>query len=361
MKIGILTFHRAYNYGAVLQAYALKKVIETLGADVEIINYKCDQVDLDHHPRYSIKKMGPVRGVIGFYGRFAKSLVFEAFSKRRLDLGKEYTKETIKELEGQFDVFIAGSDQIWSNKFSGFDTTFLLDFVEDRAKKYSYAASFGFSAFPEGTKETYEKYLRTFERLSVREDSAAALLRKECDLRASVHLDPTLILGAERWKAFCQPPQRQNKKYILIYTIQPPVNLISYAKRLAEETGAELLYLSNSYRQHQEIKHIRLVSPEEFVGWFLGAEYVLTNSFHGTAFSIIFGRKLVVEIETQHSLNTRSRDLLQLCGLEDRILPKDDADYAPGAIEWDRVNEKLASLQNDAVQYLEEICRAKGE
>jgi len=361
LKIGILTFHRAYNYGAVLQAYALKKVIESFGAEVEIINYKCDQVDLDHHPRYSIKKMGLIRGGIGFYGRFAKSLVFERFSKRKFNLGKEYNRKNINDIEDDFDVFIAGSDQIWSNKFSGFDTTFLLDFVRDPKKKYSYAASFGFSSFPDATKEIYQKYLQTFQKLSVREDSAAEMLNKECGLQSFVHLDPTLIMGANRWKSFCKPPKCERKKYILIYTIQPPVNLISYAKRLAQETGLELLYLSNSYRQHQEIKHIRLVSPEEFVGWFNGAEYVLTNSFHGTAFSLIFNKKMIVEIETQHSLNTRSRDLLRLCNLESRILPKDYEAYKLDDIQWGSVNQKISSFQNKALSYLKEICQAQGE
>lgn len=356
MKIGILTFHRAYNYGAVLQAYALKTVLNDLGVDAEIVDYVCQQVDLDHHPKYTLKKLGFPKALIGFYGRFVKSFAFEKFKKEKLCTGSEYTKKTIKKVSDVYDLFIVGSDQIWSNKFSGFDTTFLLDFVDDKTKKYSYAASFGFSQFPEKTKNIYKKYLREFMNISVREQSAVDMLKNECNLDASVNLDPTLILGADKWKHFCKKPDI-NKKYILIYTIQPPVNLIKYAKRLSKETGYELLYLSNSYKQYREIKHIRLVSPEEYVGWFANAEYVLTNSFHGTAFSLIFNRNLVVETKTQQSINTRSRDMLNLCGLDNRILDGDYRKFKLGEINWSEVNSRIEEQKEQSVSYLRGICK----
>lgn len=353
-----MTFHRAFNYGAVLQAYALKEVIDSFDAEVDIINYACYQVDLDHNPKYTLQKEGFPKALIKFYGRFMKYQVFNGFKNRKFNFRNIYNKENIKDIANDYDIFIAGSDQIWSNKFSGFDTTFLLDFVKDNKKKYSYAASFGFSEFPDGTKEIYEKYLKDFQKISVREKSAVDLLKTECGLDSFVSLDPTLILGAKKWKKFCVKP-KTNKKYILIYTIQPPVNLIKYAKRLSEETGLELLYLSNSFRQHREIKHLRLVSPEEFVGWFANAEYVLTNSFHGTAFSLIFNKNLVVEIQTQKSLNTRSRDLLKLCNLEERILTKDYRKFRLNDIEWDSVNKKLETEKKKSVNYLREICEDK--
>lgn len=356
MKIGILTFHRAYNYGAVLQAYALKSVLNDLGAEAEIVDYACPQVDLDHHPKYTLKKFGFPKALISFYGRFVKSFAFETFKKEKLCAGKEYTKGTIKETTGMYDLFITGSDQIWSDKFSGFDTTFLLDFVDDNTKKYSYAASFGFSQFPEEKKDIYQKYLGEFMKISVREQSAVDMLKDECGLDSFVSLDPTLILGADKWKRFCKKPDI-NKKYILIYTIQPPVDLINYAKRLSEETGCELLYLNNSYKQYREIKHIRLVSPEEYVGWFANAEYVLTNSFHGTAFSLIFNRNLVAEIKTQKSTNTRSRDVLKLCGLDHRILTGDYHKFALSEINWNEVNSKIEEQKEKSVSYLREICK----
>lgn len=356
MKIGILTFHRAYNYGAVLQAYALKKVLNDFGAEADIVNYACYQVDLDHNPKYTLKKLGFPKALIGFYGRFVKSFAFKRFQKDKLEVGREYTRETIRKADKEYDVFIAGSDQIWSNKFSGFDTTYLLDFVNDSRKKYSYAASFGFSQFPEGTKEIYKKHLDKFMKLSVREQGAVDMLKNECGLDAVVNLDPTLILGAAKWREFCKVPERKNK-YILIYTIQPPVNLIKYAKRLSEETGCELLYLSNSYKQYREIKHIRLVSPEEYVGWFANAEYVLTNSFHGTAFSLIFNKNLVVEIKTKKSLNTRSRDVLNLCNLSGRILDEDYKKFKPCEIDWDKVNSIIDEQKEKSLSYLKEICK----
>ena len=219
MKIGILTFHRASNYGAVLQAYALTEVLRDSGADAEIIDYYCPEVEMCHHPKNLFKRQSFPAACIHYYGKQKKYQNFEGFRQKHLHLSQHYSKETIAECSQKYDLFISGSDQVWSKKYSGMDTTYLLDFEKNAGKKYSYAASFGFTEFPEGTKETYSKLLKEFQAISVREQSAADLLKTQCHLEAFTSLDPTLILGASKWQKLAKAPE-QDKKYILIYRVQ---------------------------------------------------------------------------------------------------------------------------------------------
>lgn len=356
MKIGILTFHRASNYGAVLQAYALSEVVREFEPDTEIIDYYCPEVEMCHYPKNVFKRQKFLSACIHYYGKCKKYGIFESFRGRKLKLSEKYTRENIAFASGKYDLFISGSDQVWSKKYSGMDTTYLLDFEKDSAKKYSYAASFGFTSFPEGTKETYESLLKRFSAVSVREKSAEELMKNECGIDAFMSLDPTLILDREKWRKFAKLPDR-SKKYILIYHVQPPVSLINYAKKLSAETGYEIVYLNSSYTSHRELNHARFSSPEEFVGWFLNAEYVLTNSFHGTAFSVIFHKNLVVELKTKLSTNTRSRDLLAICGLGARVLDPKTMKVSLDPIDWNKVEERLSKERTRSLDYLRGICK----
>ena len=238
------------------------------------------------------------------------------------------------------------------------DTTYLLDFEKNSEKKYSYAASFGFTEFPEGTQDVYAGLLKDFQAVSVREQSAVDLLKSSCNLDAFLSLDPTLILGASKWAKLAKKPAR-DKKYILIYRVQPPVHLLDYAQKLSAETGCEIVYLNSSYTDHKELYHARFSTPEEFVGWFANAEYVLTNSFHGTAFSIIFQRNLVVELQTKQSTNTRSRDLLAICGLLHRTLPDAFDCFTLEDIDWKSVTEKLEAERKSSIAYLKRLCETE--
>lgn len=358
MKIGILTFHRASNYGAVLQAYALTEVLRDMGADAEIVDYECPEVEMCHHPRNLFKRESLPSALIHYYGKQKKYRNFEGFRQRNLHLSRRYTRDNIADSCAAYDLFISGSDQVWSKKYSGMDTTYLLDFEKDHAKKYSYAASFGFTEFPDGTQDVYAGLLKDFQAVSVREQSAVDLLRSRCGLEAFLSLDPTLLLDVSKWARLAKKPAL-DKKYILIYRVQPPIHLIEYAKQLSAETGYEIVYLNSSYTDHKELNHARFSTPEEFVGWFANAEYVLTNSFHGTAFSIIFQRNLVVELQTKLSTNTRSRDLLAVCGLQHRILPDPFSGFKPEKIDWNSVAEKLGAEKARSIAYLKQLCEMK--
>lgn len=217
MKVGILTFHRASNYGAVLQAYALTEVLRNLGADAEIVNYYCPEVEMCHYPKNLFKRESLPRACIHYYGKNKKFRNFESFRERHLHLSRRYDRADIVDASTEYDLFISGSDQVWSKKYSGMDTTYLLDFESDPKKKYSYAASFGFTEFPEGTQNVYADLLKEFQAVSVREQSAVDLLRSRCSLNAFLSLDPTLILVASSWKKLAKSPSC--KKNIFLFTV----------------------------------------------------------------------------------------------------------------------------------------------
>ena len=353
MKIGILTFHRASNYGAVLQTYAINKIIKSLGADVSIVDYRCQEVEESHLPKYLIKRRGLIKGIIHLPAKIMKFMCFEGFRKRHIITTKKYSRLNIKETAAEFDKFIVGSDQVWNDKLSGFDTSYLLDFANP-VQKYSYACSFGFSVFPDIYKKKYLELLKDFRCISVREMSGKNLLA-ENNLTARVDLDPTLLLSESEWKKLEQKPQI-DKKYILIYTVNLPVKLLDVARELSKRTGLQIVYLNNEHLANRDIYHKRYSSPEEFIGFFSNAEYILTNSFHGTAFSIIFKKKFLVELNTRIKFNLRSRDFLYECGLEQCILQDNfDISTFQNVINWDTVYAHIENLRKQSLTYLKKI------
>lgn len=353
--VGILTFHRASNYGAVLQAYALYKALNKFGIDCEIINYKCDKIEKSHTILGLFQSVEFKQAIIRAPQRTMKYRTFDKFRKRQFCLGKELDKSTIEGLKKEYKVFIVGSDQVWSDKFAGFDETYFLTFADDE-RKFSYAASFGFDKFPMDLKKEYLERLRMFYSVSVREDNARLMLENE-EIVSRVDVDPTFLLDTSEWKLFSSTINRK-EKYILVYTVQTPIHLLDKAKQLSNKTGIQIIYLNNEHRANRELKHVRYASPEAFVSWFENAEYVFTNSFHGTAFSIIFQKRYKVEIETEKGINYRSKDLIERLKLENSALDEHDSfvfDY-----DWKTANQVLKNLREDSLLYLKSICEYAG-
>lgn len=355
-QVGILTFHRASNYGAVLQAYALQTALQSRGVKCEIVDYFCPAIESAHDPKMLLKTRGFVKGVWHFPVKLKKYQIFEKFRERRLILSQRVNRKQVDRISGEYDFFIVGSDQVWSNEFAGLDLTYLLDFVDD-AKKYSYACSLGFDDFPDGTKEIYQKWLQSFKYLSVRERSAKSLIEKSLKLSARRDVDPTFLLYSNDWRRLLKKPNRK-EAYILVYTVQPPENLLAYARKISRETGNEIIYLNNEHRSNRDIKHVRYATPEEFLGWIDHAEYVLTNSYHGTVFSIIFNKKFCVECITKKRYNSRSKDLLLEYGLEKCELV--DMDTQVVEINWNAVEEKKNAMVNYSINYLLSLVGKQG-
>ncbi len=352
--IGILTFHRASNYGAVLQAYALQNTIGRFGAEAEIIDYRCPAVEEDHRPFGRLKNgRHVIQTLLHSPVKIKKDRVFAAYRKRKLVLSEPVTGKISPQTAERYSLFVAGSDQVWNDRLSGMDSTYMMDFAREE-QRYSYACSFGFDTFPQGKEETYLRHLSGIRSISLRESSGVDMLRA-AGLEARTDLDPTLLLTDAQWRTFGHIPEVK-EPYILLYTVSGDLHLLPFARELSAKTGCRILYLNNQYKTNRDLTRIRYASPEEFVGWFAGAEYVLTNSFHGTAFSVIFHRRFKVELESKRKFNVRSRDLLVNCGLEDCILQNSEADYA-FRDQWEEPDRKLGSMRDRSLAYIRMIAQ----
>jgi hypothetical protein len=350
-SVGIVTFHRASNYGAILQTYALQHVLNDLGAKTEVVDYRGETVEIYHRPKHVIKRSSFLKAPLRFYQRLANFKNFENFREKSLPLSKKYDSDNIADVDGKYDILLTGSDQVWNDEFSGLDPVYQLEFVK-RSRKLSYACSFGFSDFPEGTAEQFKENLDRLETISVREKSAKSLVEEKLGLKARVDIDPTLLLKADDWRELSEAPSI-NEKYILIYTIQPQIDLFEAARKKAAETGMKIVFLNNSYKGNRDFVHARYSTPEEFLGWFDGASYVFTNSFHGTVFSVLFEKEFFLECRTKTKFNNRSKELLELLGLQSRKL--EEGILEKKSIDWSSVRARLKDAKEESLNYLKSI------
>lgn len=350
-KVGIVTFHRALNYGAVLQSYALQRVISSSGAECEIVDYICPKIKKDYAPFRIYRN--------DFIKSFAKSLImYRRRAKRRdsfkpffdnylVKSKKQYTSENIDTLKNDYDLFVSGSDQVWSPGCAGFDPVYFLTFADDN-QKYSYAASFARTTLPQEKINEYQKRLSGFRKFSVREESGERLVKELTGRDAVTHLDPTLLISSEEWGKIAI--SKIDKPYILIFTANPQVSLLDFALKLSKEKKLPVYYINDApHINRNGIKYIVAPSVEEFVGYFKGAEYVITNSFHGTALSVIFNRNLFVEFKNKSGRNIRSEELLKMLGIEREIT---DGNCEETKIDWSDVNLKIKEYTNESLIYL---------
>lgn len=360
MKVGIITFHRAINFGAALQVLALQKTIENIGACVEVIDYRCEYIEKDYR-NIRINKNNIlkdiVNNVISYSIRKNKKNKFYDFNKKYLKLSNEiyYTKKDLEKANSEYDIFITGSDQVWDNKCAKFDSTYFLDFVDNKLKKNSYAASFAFAEIPNDLKDEYKRRLKDFNSISVREESGKKIFEELLMKDISVSLDPTLLLNKEEWDLFI-PKKYNTEKYILIYTVNPPKNLYTYAKAISKKTGYKIINISDSFKKRGNTTYARGIDPGEFLALFKNAEIILTNSFHGTVFSIIFEKKFNVELTfSNNKINHRSENLLKLLSLENRIFENVDEKDWEKEISYCNVKKILNCKRNESIEYLKKL------
>lgn len=357
MKVGIMTFHRAINYGAVLQAFALCKFINNMGVTCEVIDYH--SIPLNETYRiFDFKKNNPIVGVLK--GLIKGNIIvnkknkFKKFVNNYISLSEiQYEKEELKSLNNKYDLFITGSDQVWSPNCVGFDEAYFLTFAEDK-KKNSYAASIGCKSIPENKREEYKKRLSGYKNISLREINAVTLLKEigvEADME--VNIDPTFLLSSDTYNDIAVKPSEE--KYVLVFSVNMPVNLLEYAKKLAALKNLKVIYINDKpIMRVKGIEYKAGVSPEEFLGYIKNAEYVVTNSFHGTVFSVIFHKQFFVEYNTKNGRNSRSEELLNKLNITGRELinekPIDDA-----AIDWESVDNVINNERIKSMNYIKKI------
>ena len=363
MRTGLITFHFAHHYGAQLQALATMRAIQSLGHDCEIIDYR-----LPHTTRTNqlFKKSGGVRGMASdahtalHYGAFQRRFRrFEAFVAEEMALSpRRYTAfEQLRADPPAYDVYVAGSDQIWNPYIfqdKQFDPSFLLGFVRE-GRRIAYAPSLGVPELPEDKAEELRRFLTPFSALSVREKRGQVLLREAAGRDARVVLDPTLLLTGEDWGELAAAPKRQGP-YILCYFVSDPGEAVPYALALSARTGWPIVQLAGARRKIDGAAELVFdAGPREFLGLFRHASAVVTNSFHGAAFSLQFQKDFFTSMSPRERAEptfSRIYSLLSRLGCADRILGLDTTAPVDAPIDYGAVYEKLAAARADSLSYL---------
>ena len=302
MKVGILTFHDAHNYGAVLQAYALKKYIKQLGYDVNVINY--------HH-----------KTIPDGFPRENNELRWEKFNKfiKELTNGEQtvYTcEEDLEKLD--IDFWICGSDQIWNTEITrGFNKGFFLDF-ETNGKKISYAVSMGIPELPKEQEEDFKNSINKLDFISVREETLKQYAERFTEKEVTKTLDPTLLLESNDYDDLLL--ENKYGDYVLIYALGPDERLTKIAKKIAEEKKVKIVELNDKEKENYFCEQVSNAGPMEFLTLIKNAKAIITNSFHGTIFSIIFGKEFYTI--TRLNRNSRMENILDIVGMRDRLIDK---------------------------------------
>lgn len=356
MKIHTITCHNVYNVGASLQAYALSSYLGGLGHEVQIVDYV--PAYLRHYkiwikpanPRYDRPVLRQLYGLAKLAGqlkarRSLRKKRFDCFTREHLPLTAVHYNSYDELLRNppQADLFLAGSDQIWNSFFpNGRDPAFYLQFAPEGAVRASYAASFAVPRLEEQYREQTGAWIAELDHVSVRESSALEIL-EELGIRGGVHVvDPVFLLRQEQWDALC-PAVDFGERYVFVYDFDRNDGLRRTAEALAAERGLKIYTLQ---RLDYGDRCFPDAGPIEFVQLVRGAEFVLSNSFHATAFSLIY-RRPYLTVDREEGINARMQDLNRLAGLQDRRNPADPIDWEDVHARLDRsIAASKAYLQN---------------
>lgn len=365
MKIALITIHNANNYGAILQAYATKKILSQYGS-VSTINYVNPY--LAYHldlVRFRWSKHGikmALHDTLRIYFRYRAINKFKNFLHTSMNLTYPMTREDIiNNRLNDFDVYVCGSDQIWNPDIVSaekkIDTTYFLDFAPGDAKKISYASSAGAHIYTGPEAEQVKNLLHDFEMISVREKGTMAMLETLLKRRIYHVVDPTLLLSKNDWvKSFgIELDNRQGipkHKYMLLYSV-PKTPLVRKAvDYFARKLNLKVVALDQGLNPPAKVDvHIKDAGPKEFIKLFLNAENIVTDSFHGVCFSVNFGKQFIA-VSPKGRAN-RTESFLAMLDLEEKLVDTEEQFRTFNFdIEFNRIEPKLIELRNNALRIL---------
>lgn len=367
-KVGVITLHNSPNYGSCLQTYATQVVLARVGADAEIIDYyRKDAIPENEVARalngQLVKKM-PIFKVPGIK-QIAKIPVSRMVARRRAPLDEfrhsklaltdrsYYSADELDANPPVADIYCTGSDQVWNSIWNnGFDRAFYLSFAPEGKKKIAYAASIGKAALEDWEAEPMRKALSSYSCISVREQEAADLLDSIGVHGAVPVIDPTLMLNRDDWEAIADG-WISPEPYILVYQLNRNSEFDSYVQKVAKKTGLKVMRIAYGVHEKRSGENAVICpSVGRFLSLFLGAEIVITDSFHGTAYSVNLGKKFVAI--SPGRFNGRIANLLAMTGLEDHWLQSfKNLELAEASFNYDSVKNALDSKRREAIVFLD--------
>lgn len=365
MKVSVITLHRVRNYGSSLQTLATQSLLEMYGADVEIIDYYPERyTSLGLLKRLKHKSSKLEKNIILLTGArmimclsyAKKKFVFDSFLKKYIKLSPETyrTPQEIKKYPLKSDAYCTGSDQVWNSHWNeGIDTPFYLDFVPKSEYKFSFASSIGSDSLNDKEKKAVKKMLSEYRHISVRELQGVKILQ-EIGIDSTNVLDPTLCFNMDFWKKYSSDIY-SGKKYILTYNLHHDKRIDNLAQKTAEKLGCKVYNIS--YNIHDVVRSGTLKwcpSLEDYLGLIKNARCVITDSFHATAFSLIFHTDFFVLYPEEAS--SRLRSILRLTCLENRGSEKfPKVDDVLKKINFSNVENILDKQRTESKKYIEKI------
>lgn len=350
MKIGILTFHRADNYGAVLQCYALQTYLRKIGANVEVVDYRQPAIERTYNAlsaevvsKIKSHTLKLLRYVKGSPRRWMRRHLFDKFRREYLLISNPFSEKSTL----AYDLLIHGSDQIWNPKLTGGvpDKVYFGFYkIQANAERVAYAVSFENKAIQQDTIGIYREGLKNFSAISLREQSLVKILTPLTDKKLNIVVDPTLLLSRNDFDVIAKEVTNK-RKYVLVYAVGPKDLALRVARRIATERHLEVIDITD-----------KEMSPGLFVGYFKQADFVVAVSFHGTVFSMLYNKSFYT-IATGMTSDVRYYDLLNKFDMSDRCIDKmpsqiTDVDY----FEFENNKERIVQASKD---FIADACKCK--
>lgn len=355
IKVGIITWHHYGNFGSALQAFALQTTLEKCGYEAKIINYRGKKYNRIDWIKDGIKKL------INQSGRFLKNKCYYVF----IHFQSKYFKQTkivfntkqLAKLARKFDYVVCGSDQIWAPNV--FNPIYLASFVKgDYPRKVSYAASIGLNDIPIALVPEYQDYLKDFTAIGIREKVGQELLLNKCGLQSTVVLDPTMLIDcAEYTKVERKPSQDIPVHYIFCYFLNENNEYEKIIRQYAKEKDIRLIGVSRAEKDYEWMEKLEGIGPAEFLWLIHHAEVVLTDSYHGTIFSMLFHKQFLTFERFKNTdeicQNSRIYQLNDYFDLSKQIVHVEGGTVIKDVyMDYDKFERKLNELRNMSIGYL---------
>lgn len=360
MRVGIITYHFAQNYGSVLQCFALQEYLENMGYTVKIINFVSDKQEINNSLSNGLK--GRIRNIVFFPINNKRKSKYDKF----LDFRKKFLKETEKvsinsklkkliETE-QFDFLISGSDQVFNPNINDFDYAFLFPF-KTQAKKIAYAASLGNAKSTELNK--LKKYILDFQEISLRESGDQDIFQKTIGVSPKIVCDPVFLIRKQKWEEIIKSMKvnyNTNDKYLLCYFIHKKYmnKSIGIAKKIAKQRNLKIRFINAGYNRNSfNKKSIVDCGPEDFLVLLKNADFVCTDSFHGTSFSTILNKDFLCFDTKRNVTDFRRRDLLHKLDLDKQYVLVENFNYDIDNIDFMRLNNLIEKYSDESKKILD--------
>ena len=360
-KTGVLTWHYFHNFGSALQAYALQSTLEKLGCRTTIVNYRSSK-----YGNYSASKdairmvLNRTIGAIDGKWRARFQYPFLSFRKKYFhETGILREKNHIENCVKKLDLLVCGSDQIWAPNV--FDSVYMADFSAPKTRKISYGASIGLNDIHQELVPKYKQLLEQFHAVSVREERGKSLLKDKCGIDATVVLDPTLLLSVSEYQKMEQPVKCVNGPYVFCYFLNGDHVYREQVQTYAEKNGLQIYGVSANKADGKWMSILEKLSPASFLWMIANAHTVVTDSYHGTIFSLLYHKKFYVfeRFDRQDPVcqNSRIDQLNRWFGIDQCIVPRGSALMADQQISYEHFEDALCQARKISLDYLTEAIR----